>query len=196
MLYVCSPLAVSRSEVPHVNALAECLMCFLSDSSLTKLDSSKNYVGVFWGGKQAEKLRNFQNESKNFPLHTVTFGRFSTLGVYEETWWGEHGTLLCFLDSEDVARFLFHPKSYFQTLVVGAGRVQHMISPSLNAGVVHGGWGVHLTLQQSAEQLNYDFICQCKMSSSLWGVQLWLDWPTCSRSRSHDINILFLFGSN
>lgn len=34
---------------------------------------------------------------------------------------GEHGTLLCFLDSEDVARFLFPPKSYFQTLVVGAG---------------------------------------------------------------------------
>lgn len=52
---------------------------------------------------------------------------------------GEHGTLLCFLDSEDVARFLFPPKSYFQTLVVGAGRVQHMISPSLNAGVAHSG---------------------------------------------------------
>lgn len=83
MLYVCSPLAVSRSEVPHANALAECLMCFLSDSSLTNLDSSENYVGVLLGG-EAEKLRNFQNESKNFPLHTVTFGRFSTLGVYEE----------------------------------------------------------------------------------------------------------------
>lgn len=58
-------------------------MCFLSDSSLTKLDSSKNYVGVLGG--EAEKLRNLQNKSKNFPLHTVTFGRFSTLGVYEET---------------------------------------------------------------------------------------------------------------
>lgn len=62
-------------------------MCFLSDSSLTNLDSSKNYVGVLLGGGGvgAEKLRNFQNKSKNFPLHTVTFGRFSTLGVYEET---------------------------------------------------------------------------------------------------------------
>lgn len=71
---------------------------------------------------------------------------------------GERGTVVCFLDSEDGARFLFPPKSSFQTLVVGAGRVQHMISPSPSAGVARSGWGARSILQQSAAPLDYDFI--------------------------------------